>query len=60
MDSNFKDPRQKERWYLLRLENKLSSELSLSLFGGLSDRVKTICDIKEEVKRAFYLYIKAP
>lgn len=41
------------KWYLLRTTNKLHQEISLSLFGGLSQKEKTFSSIKREGEKAF-------
>ena len=45
--------RSKERWYLLRVSDRGSSELSLSLFGALSGKEKAFSKIIEEGEKAF-------
>ncbi len=43
------------RWYLLRLSDQFSKEVSLSLFGGLSSSEKSFFSFKEEVKKSLKL-----
>ena len=44
---------QNSRWYLLRTTNQYNREISLSLFGGLSQKEKTVLSIKREGEKAF-------
>ena len=44
---------QNSRWYLLRTTNQYPKEISLSLFGGLSQKEKAFSSIKQEGEKAF-------